>query len=929
MRGATTPTLLSLRKRAAAFEDWTLLWIVCLATQSRLKYEVFCLLNWLPWLFFETETLFPQVYDQVKLSIEDVLQGFNSTIFAYGQTGSGKSHTMFGQLASPEMRGIIPRACHHIFEHISNDTSGAEWQIKSSVLEIYLENVKDLLTSDKTSLRVRETPARGVWVDNLTEEFVTNESEVLNLLQRGEKNRTTSSTSMNETSSRSHSLFVLTVVQKLPDGSTRTGKLNLGDLAGSEKVGKTGATGTTLEEAKKINQSLSALGNCINALTKEGDRGHVPYRDSKLTFILRESLGGNTKTTLIVACSPHSFNMDETVSTLRFAQRAKSITNQVTVNQKRSVEELELIVKKLLDEVKLLKKKLGMPESERGNLAETTSGSSGSIEQMSADLKRAEEQGEELQALLYDIAGLKKELSEAKTELAEAKRQEESFNTARAKWEYDQEQLRLQLESEISASALATDRAAKVHAEKEALVVQMAQVETEMAQGKQRELHQARAATEELEAVQDKLRAVQGQLNKAEKAKSEAAESLQTTQKEKETLAVANRELETRLRELETAAREKELVESSLKQELSDLSEGTSSHNEDLTKLRAELLQRAKEGNVSESRIRDLTERLQEIETKFSNSSAEIETRRECEESLRKQLEDEAHTFRQQMQFKMRELAQRDAMHEEVLYREAAKSKKTLQEREAEVRQYQERLMAARDDLDNQQSKYLLNLKQAEQRNKRIHSLEEELVQRNALIKELKEDIEAAVQLNIDNAGRFQEELVAMEKKHKQAAERRKATIVRSIVGAPLVSHAPAVVDGESGSASRLESVGAEFSASGWFAKKMPNMNELTQASKSGYLAQQEGRLMKSWRKKWYVLNGKALYYFESATDQKPKGMIEMGSDCIVQAADEYISGEVMFSFGLFHPNGKLFFLQAESASDREAWMEAINKVLL
>ena len=300
-----------------------------------------------------------------------------------------------------------------------------------------MENVKDLLSQDKTPLKVRETPARGVWVEGLTEEFVTSEAEVLDLLARGEKQRSTSATGMNETSSRSHSLFVLTVTQRLKDGSTRTGKLNLGDLAGSEKVGKTGATGTTLDEAKKINQSLSALGNCINALTKEGDRGHVPYRDSKLTFILRESLGGNTKTTLIVACSPHVFNVEETVSTLRFAQRAKNITNSVSINQKRSVEELELIVKALTEEIAVLKKKLGMPPGAGRDAVALPSATLSS-----ASLKSNDEQAEQLLVLQYELSGVRKELADVKQEMATAKLQEEAFAAERRKWEYDGEQLK-------------------------------------------------------------------------------------------------------------------------------------------------------------------------------------------------------------------------------------------------------------------------------------------------------------------------------------------------------------------------------------------------------------------------------------------------------------------------------------------------------
>jgi hypothetical protein len=186
------------------------------------------------------------------------------------------------------------------------------------------------------------------------------------------------------------------------------------------------------------------------------------------------------------------------------------------------------------------------------------------------------------------------------------------------------------------------------------------------------------------------------------------------------------------------------------------------------------------------------------------------------------------------------------------------------------------------------------------------------------------------VQLNIDNAAKFQEELSNMEKKHKQAAERRKAVIVRSIVsgsGGSAVS-ASAASDSSSNSPLELNSGGAEYVSGGWFSKKMPSMAELTKASKSGWLQQQEGRLMKSWRKKWYVLNGTSLYYFESPKDQKPKGRIEMGGDCIVQKADEYIGGAILYTFGLFHPGGKIFFLQAESVKDREDWISALNKEL-
>lgn len=300
-----------------------------------------------------------QVYEvTARDTVLDMLDGYNGTIFAYGQTGAGKTFTMTSNLdGAPETRGIIPRACSQLFSHIEQDNSGTEFTIKCSFLEIYRETLRDLLDPKSTTkLKIRETPTKGVWVEGLTEAFVSSQQDIFALLRLGEQSRTTAATNMNSVSSRSHSLFVITLVQKLKDGSTKLSRLNLADLAGSEKVGKTGATGETLEEAKKINQSLSALGNCIVALTKAPEkRKHVPYRDSKLTFILRESLGGNSKTTLMIACSPHLYNLEETLSTLRFGQRAKSIKNQVKINAHRSVQELEMIVTKLQSEVARLR----------------------------------------------------------------------------------------------------------------------------------------------------------------------------------------------------------------------------------------------------------------------------------------------------------------------------------------------------------------------------------------------------------------------------------------------------------------------------------------------------------------------------------------------------------------------------------------------
>lgn len=298
----------------------------------------------------------PDVYEiTARPTVEDVLAGYNGTIFAYGQTGAGKTYTMFGpdKIESNDDRGIVPRTSAHIFDHIDSDSTKREYAIKCSFLEIYKEVVKDLLNPKNADLKIRESPQKGVWVDGLTEEFVTSEQDIADLISIGDNAKSVSSTNMNHRSSRSHSLFMIIIEQKEEDGTTKVGKLNLVDLAGSEKIGKTGATGQTLEEAKKINQSLSALGNCIHALT-EANRGHIPYRDSTLTRILQESLGGNTKTTLMIAASPHPFNVEETISTLMFGKRAKTIKNTVKVNKQKSAAELAALIQALRKELIML-----------------------------------------------------------------------------------------------------------------------------------------------------------------------------------------------------------------------------------------------------------------------------------------------------------------------------------------------------------------------------------------------------------------------------------------------------------------------------------------------------------------------------------------------------------------------------------------------
>ncbi|KAK9462128.1 P-loop containing nucleoside triphosphate hydrolase protein [Lipomyces oligophaga] len=288
------------------------------------------------------------VFDySIRSTVDDILHGYNGTVFAYGQTGSGKSYSMMGPDIESSERGIIPRIVQQIFACILNSPSEIEYTVRVSYMEIYMERIKDLLHPVNDNLPIHEDKSKSVYVKGLTEIYVSSVEEVYQVMRQGADTRSVASTNMNEESSRSHSIFALVVSQKnIETGSTKSGQLFLVDLAGSEKVGKTGASGQVLEEAKKINKSLSALGMVINALT-DGKSSHVPYRDSKLTRILQESLGGNSRTTLIVNCSPSSYNEQETLSTLRFGMRAKNIRNKPKINAEMSSAELKIQVRKL------------------------------------------------------------------------------------------------------------------------------------------------------------------------------------------------------------------------------------------------------------------------------------------------------------------------------------------------------------------------------------------------------------------------------------------------------------------------------------------------------------------------------------------------------------------------------------------------------
>ncbi|XP_016319433.1 kinesin-like protein KIF11 [Sinocyclocheilus anshuiensis] len=317
------------------------------------------------------------VYRSVVCPIlDEVIMGYNCTVFAYGQTGTGKSFTMEGERSPNEeftweedpLAGIIPRTLHQIFEKLSNN--GTEFSVKVSLLEIYNEELFDLLSPapDVTErLQLFDDPRnkRGVTIKGLEEITVHNKDEVYQILERGAAKRKTASTLMNAYSSRSHSVFSVTIHMKeiTLDGEelVKIGKLNLVDLAGSENIGRSGAVDKRAREAGNINQSLLTLGRVIKALVERGP--HVPYRESKLTRILQDSLGGHTKTSIIATVSPASINLEETLSTLDYANRAKNIMNKPEVNQKLTKRTL---IKEYTEEIERLKRDLAATRDKHG-----------------------------------------------------------------------------------------------------------------------------------------------------------------------------------------------------------------------------------------------------------------------------------------------------------------------------------------------------------------------------------------------------------------------------------------------------------------------------------------------------------------------------------------------------------------------------------
>lgn len=382
--------------------------------------------------------------DTARPIVDKVLEGYNGTILAYGQTGTGKTYTMSGSADSPQTKGIIPNTFAHIFGHIARGKENQKFLVRVSYMEIYNEEVRDLLGKElNKSLEVKERADIGVFVKDLSGYVVHNADDLDNIMKLGNKNRVVGATKMNSESSRSHAIFSITVESSETDEAgrqyVRMGKLQLVDLAGSERQSKTQSSGLRLKEATKINLSLSVLGNVISALV-DGKSTHIPYRNSKLTRLLQDSLGGNSKTVMCASISPADSNYVETISTLRYACRAKSIQNLAHINE----EPKDALLRHFQEEIEELKRQLeegifqqgiesGDEEEEDEGDGEGEDEEDAVEEECDPDADRERERLERKEKQRKEKARERKEKSDAEKELLEKKAMENQQELKKAK----------------------------------------------------------------------------------------------------------------------------------------------------------------------------------------------------------------------------------------------------------------------------------------------------------------------------------------------------------------------------------------------------------------------------------------------------------------------------------------------------------------
>ena len=535
------------------------------------------------------------VYDGAAARIVDAsIEGYNGTIFCYGQTGTGKTHTMEGKDDPPSERGILPHAFRHVFDAVADDAGpGVESLVRASFLEIYNENVRDLLAKDQTkTCALKETPEKGVYVDGLTTFVVKSAAEMHNILQVGKKNRSVGATLMNADSSRSHSIFTVTVETSRvrpgdPPGAEphiTVGKLNLVDLAGSERQSKTQASGDRLKEATKINLSLSALGNVISALV-DGKSQHIPYRDSKLTRLLQDSLGGNTKTVMIANVGPADYNFDETMSTLRYANRAKNIKNKPKINE----DAKDAMLREFQEEIARLKAQLERGGGDAGAFDANASFTSGGYD--GEDAERAAEADvdpdeDQLAALRREVAaemeasmrdaGSVADLAKIK-EKAEAGAREEMEKMMRAKDASveERERVRRAMEEQSVELELQLEEARRDRERRDATEARLREMESKLIHGVDDLEKRNRELEEEARAEEDALeeRAVGNEeaARKIEALEREAKKKREDFTQKKDAVAEITRKLRGQFGKYQSAKADLEAHARALRREKEDM----------------------------------------------------------------------------------------------------------------------------------------------------------------------------------------------------------------------------------------------------------------------------------------------------------------------------------------------------------------------
>uniref|UniRef100_A0A8C0ZEP0 Kinesin-like protein n=1 Tax=Cyanistes caeruleus TaxID=156563 RepID=A0A8C0ZEP0_CYACU len=611
-------------------------------------FFLFCFLQSKPYIFdrvFQSNTSQEQVYnDCAKKIVKDVLEGYNGTIFAYGQTSSGKTHTMEGKLHDPDGMGIIPRIVQDIFNYIYSMDENLEFHIKVSYFEIYLDKIRDLLDVSKTNLSVHEDKNRVPYVKGCTERFVCSPEEVMDTIDEGKSNRHVAVTNMNEHSSRSHSIFLINVKQENTQTEQKlSGKLYLVDLAGSEKVSKTGAEGAVLDEAKNINKSLSALGNVISALAESST--YVPYRDSKMTRILQDSLGGNCRTTIVICCSPSSYNESETKSTLLFGQRAKTIKNTVCVNVELTAEQWKKKYEKEKEKNKTLRNTIQWLENELNRWRNEINQQSQLVEKLKTQML---DQEELLASTRRDQDNLQAELNRLQAENDASKEEVKEVLQALEELAVNYDQKSQEVEDKAKEYELLSD-------ELNQKSVTLASIDAELQKLKEMTNHQKKRATEMMASLLKDLAEIgiavgnnpegTGMIDEEftvarlyiSKMKSEVKTMVKRCKQLEGTQAESNKKMEENEKELAACqlrisqheAKIKSLTEylQNVEQKKRQLEESVDSLNEELVQLRAQ-------------------EKVHEMEKEHLNK---VQTANEVKQAVEQQIQSHRETHQKQI----------------------------------------------------------------------------------------------------------------------------------------------------------------------------------------------------------------------------------------------------------------------------------------